>query len=290
MDVFFRSIAVIGLILTLPVAPVHAQEQEVPAVALIREDGILVPYAAYRDSTWALVERSDVQDIESSTWYFRKDAETTRVLSTGEVVEFGSGSLYRGQGLASSYEPEYEAPSYKYPGPKSGIALSWKFADTRFVSVDTSVHRSLLSEVKDSLAASIKDLTTRYPDRHGRAFARADSSSISISLRRTETKIEGIHIYHAAARREYYTKEGCGPMAKLRVWVIETEEGMHFENQEFGNSGCDGKMLPGTISPLTAFEFDERVYIAALIDPWEGVSKALYEVQGDTLEERISWY
>lgn len=291
------------LLLTTHFNLLFAQSKKDLTVAIVRADGIIVPYAHYNDSTWQRV--TDVYDLAGwdglATWYFTSPQNETEVLYAGTIVEFDLEGMNPGIGMISTLFPK-KVLGNSYPRPKVGAALTDNIPFAQFIPVDDSSEwKSLhsfvskaLSEQEGQFVANNLDLAE---EKNGIRSVNGipvnkdirEKTVLRLSISVTDSSLQGIQLYQFNASRKY--DNGCGPYPVLEGWIAKENGEYFFVNEPgeyFSLMWCSENKGKLYFDYYGAFEWEGSILIPTQVIPWEGEEHQLIEYRDRKMTFTIS--
>ncbi|HEX9660107.1 MAG TPA: hypothetical protein VGA18_07390 [Rhodothermales bacterium] len=248
----------------------RTRERPILAVATLRHDGILVPWAVFQDGTFVPIrEMWRVDHNAVPNWYLQTEGGNVVLVSTGAMLTFDATCQEYGSGLISSYKPGSYLNWHSCPPPRFGIGLSWDERYIQFAEVEGTERETLVKAMEDMLAEKV------------RSKLAIDASASSVDIDewgfrgfKTVERIDGAYLFLINGWEQ---EPFC---ASLEGWIIDRRGSQTFVETQFFSSDCDFKGS-ASITPTAAFQIDGRTFITAEIGGWESTANQIYELVGD---------
>ena len=259
-------------------------------VALLRQDGVLVPFAVSENNTWRNTTKKDLDYLEHErpVFYLYDDSQYIEVLQLGDNAH----PEWSGAGFETSYSRSTPHDESYYPAPNAGMALSWEgevvsFIGRQRLEGDTLIYDRLIVNTFREEEQAFIDQGERH-EVDGEAYSDGipirqslrDSLQLRYSYAITEQPINGIRLGSYSASRSYFYG-GCGVIAQVGGWFIEKDTGIEVIDSWFSTGDCDGKMLGSSASEYIAFASGGNVFVASELGYYEGQGYQLYQVHED---------
>lgn len=287
-----RFIFISLILFLIPIELIQAQRGDVHAIAILRVDGIIAPYAHYTNGEWESPEEFELERIarRQTDWHLHISPDSTLVLETGTPVIYDPRGQNRGHGMLSNYPVNSFGPNNRFPREKVGVVFNWDqkqahFRTPREESETQEIREAMewllakeeekeVERLRDSWESADRDFASGIPvDRAAR-----DSVEAGLRILRTGEKVGGSHIYYVSTFKGY-RYEGICSTPILNGWLIEIDGSLEFIKMGFSIGDCDGKMLPPFVNPRVAFEHNGHTLIAADVNYYEGEDYYLFEVK-----------
>jgi hypothetical protein len=260
-------------------------------VAVLREDGVLIPFARYHQGSWlnpwpkpdGYIESNTIADLKrpwfaqdqrpKNTWYSWSAKGGGKTLTASSVVQVDS-HCDQIWGLRSDFSNQ---TSSNY---LSNIGLA----------IDEKLHPEGLRE--DSEAADRNDLASFLAP----VFVKAESGELAKKVPAAKRKvgklnlsqlyrgpeIKGQYLYYVEATKEYPMpadpqSPDCKVTSLFSGWFSRVP-GKNFEllNHDVSTTDCEG-MGATHRSPLGIFHLDDRVFVVTSDSRWEVYSFSIFE-------------
>ena len=259
-------------------------------VAVIRNDGILLPYAAFSGGTWdspgpGWRHTGDEDDTSGpddpgkswfemigrtiTTWHAAASAGRSETLHVSGAVRI-QVDCTDNWGLRTDRKPVGKKSEAGWP---AGIALSGDAAAVamRDVAGDAGEARAFLELIRapfDESEAAAK-------------VAPAQQASIKLTgLYRSLGTVDGRAIYFVEAERDYtVTSPGgvCGPVTRFQAWMTRQGDAWRWLDRIVYLTDCDGKEA-NDVTPLGILSLDGRTYVFAVENGYEDTRYSVLEV------------
>jgi hypothetical protein len=270
-------------------------------VAVIRNDGILLPYAAFSDGTWDSPRpgwrhtgddgdttgpddagRSWFEMIGNTvtTWHAPASEAASETLHVSGAVRIQIDCTDN-WGLRTDRRPVGKTSEAGWP---AGIALSGDppAVAMRDVAGDAGEARNFLDLIRapfdESEAAERK---TRGDGQSLSNFAPGQPASIKLtSLYRSLGTVDGRAIYFVEAERDYTVASPggiCGPVTRFQAWITRQGDAWRWLDRIVYLTDCDGKEA-NDVTPLGILSLDGRTYVFAVENGYEDTRYSVLEV------------
>jgi hypothetical protein len=269
-------------------------------VSILREDGVLIPFAEYRDGNWYaprpkqeayvssensladLPEAWFVKDSEfSPTWYFWPSDGPPKVLNAGKIVK------------VVNHGPENWGLACDYPGKplqanehhkNIGIALD----------VEKKVESPL--ELTNSSPDSKRILNFIQPTSFPYDETRPKAELTLSNVYRNRYAIDGQYIYHFRAQKEYgktgsSSDPACNEIAILKGWILQNKQGeLKLLDNQIALTDCDMKIDFSFVRPLGILTVGDRAFIFTEDHGYEDESYSIFEMNGSGIKRVLNIY
>jgi hypothetical protein len=268
--------------------------------SILREDGVLIPFAEYREGKWSapwpkregygnaensladLPEAWFVKDGEfSATWYFWPSDGSPKVLQANKTVK------------VVNHGPENWGLACDYPGKplqanehhkNIGIALD----------VEKKVESPL--ELPNSSPDSKRILKFIQPASLPSDAARQKAELTLRNLYRNRSAIDSRYIYHFRAEKEY-RKTGsssdpdCNDISILKGWILQNQQDeLKLLDSQIALTDCDMKTDFPFVRPLGILTMGDRTFIFTEDHGYEDESYSIFELNGSSIKCVLNIY
>jgi hypothetical protein len=292
-------------------------------VAILRADGILIPFSLYENKKWTTpwpeakderkVELKSLNDIPNSwlgkkrsipqTWYLLPSKGSVSEIKVSRPIAYSTHCVGN-WGLLTDYPPKH----YRYsPYPKIGMALSSKNIAIPMTELrpTSSEKKELLSFVtgefiqlekeaisKRAQEEGILENRLRYEGHPVFETERNKTEIILGTVYRTYLAKNGQYIYYLEAKREYKKPETfddreCSGITFFKGFLKKENGNFSFLDRDLVITDCDWKYV-NTVIPFGIVEVDNKNVIVVQKNYYEAESYHVLELGSSNLREIIS--
>ncbi len=285
-----RRILVLVFSMMVNVGLSLAQSEGLTTVAILRTDGIILPFIVKSDTSWRPASEEDYQRIKlrGPLWYMLRTSGDSLAFNTGTPVIFeddlgglgtqtGKGFLVSPFGLAQKFDSHFlfDAPVAfeKWISSSDSVKADYSMWIHDRVTEEES---RILENEKLGLHYDSVTVVAGVPGIPADETLR-DSVEMKIDYLYSMENVPGIDqvIYLRASRRYPYY---CGSVVKLEGWLLK-KEGEYYDDTVFSLGDCDGKGLGDYITPVGSFINDGSLYIISFFHGHEWGEYMLFEVR-----------
>jgi hypothetical protein len=297
-------------------------------VSILRKDGILIPFAEYREGKWSaplpkregygssensladLPEAWFVKDNEfSTTWYFRQIDGPPQTLKAGQTVKvqnhcqenWGLSSDYPGKpveantvhhnlGMALDLENRIDNPfELTNSSPESKVVIS--FIQTAFDKAEAPMIREFNASINQVSVSNPSPHFTPYPSDDDRKKMKLDIRK----LYRYRSAIDNQYFYYFEVLKEYKKPLDshdpmCDKVSAYSGWMRQNNrEGPILLDSQLTLTDCDMKEIE-FIKPLGILTMGERTFIFTEDHAWESESYSIFEITGPSVKRVLKVY
>ena len=269
-------------------------------VAIVREDGVIVPFAEYRSDTWVLpgVELTNratpwfnTPEPAPTTWAF-PSIQSAGVIITTDATKvathcesyFGLASDYRGRAVPANTAHRNIGAAVSGAGQVEGpIALD--AADPAAAAILALV-RSRFDGAESAALSAEPVLTAGGAER-----ARVPLAFPKIL--RSRSRIEGRSLFFVEAARRYRehaprADPGCAPESVWQAWLSQDAAGViTFLHSAMTLTDCDHKNL-ARVTPFAIASIDGRWFIVGEELGYESERYVIFEIEPRAIVRRVA--
>jgi hypothetical protein len=296
--------------------------------SILREDGVLIPFAEYRDGKWSAPwpKREGYGDSENSLaelpeawfvkgnefsaiWYFRPTDGPPKTLKAGQTVKvqshcqenWGLSSDYPGKpvkantvhhnlGIALDLENRIDSPfELTNSSPESQSVISF---------IQTAFDKAEAPKIRE-INASINQVSVSNPSRHVTPYPSDDvRKKMKLDIRklyRCRSAIDKQYIYYFEVRKEYKKSldshdATCDYVSAYSGWMRQNNRaGPILLDSQMTLTDCDMKEIE-FIKPLGIMTMGERTFIFTEDHEWESESYSIFEISGPGVKRVLKVY
>lgn len=257
-------------------------------VSMLREDGVLVPFAQYNNEKWSgprsLADQAKPwfeRGSFPSTWYFWPSTDSPTVLKAIKVarVESHCQTIW---GIQSNLRrPPGEADRHD----NIGVALGVKQKVEAFTRLEAQARESAdLSLVMKS--SFEKAERARLPKTSPRRDA--GTPATLQKLYRSWARVNGQLIYYFEAAKQYAKRPGsadpsCKDVSFFQGWIVKQSDGrLVLMSSKLALTDCDMK-TERSAAPFGVIAIKDRTFLIAEEHGYEDESYIIFEIRGSTI-------
>ena len=304
-------------------APALAQtsRQETFTVGILRQDGVVAPFAQYANRKWTnpwhsrqpgdqADEPDTIADLPkpwfqsfvkpSSDWYFWSPTGEPTAVKTSKIVQVCS-HCQQVWGLFSDY-PNSKQPEKNACVRNVGAVLSKKKQARAMATITNSSvdWRQMLTflgpEFERAESAGITRIVSQqYRAQLPPAEERAGIPLSILNLYRTQLSDDGDVLFYFEASKEYSKPResndaGCNNISLLGGWVIRNAQGeLTLLDSQYSPTDCDMKE-GGLILPFAILQLHGKTFAIVEEDSYEGEAYIILEIQKKRVRRVLETY
>lgn len=257
-------------------------------VGMLREDGVLVPFARYNNERWSgpksLADQAKPWFERGSfpaTWYFWPSLDSPTVLKAIKVVRVENHC----QTIWAIQSNLPRPPGEVDRRDNIGVALDVKQKVESFMRLEGQARESadLSSLVKSSFE---KAEQARMPKTN--PWRDAWTPATLQKLYRSRARVNGQHIYYFEAEKQYENRPGsadpsCKDVSFFQGWIMRrSDERLILMSSSLALTDCDMKTERST-APFGVIAIKDRTFLIAEEHGYEDESYIIFEIRGSTI-------
>lgn len=294
-------------------------------VAILRADGILVPFSLYEDNKWTtpwspLHEESEYQlkwlgDTPNSwlgksravprKWYLASSKGNESEIMVSKPVRY-STHCEQNWGLLSNYAPKHAKYS---PYPKIGVTLNMRNIVTPMIktSQEAPEKNDLLSFISSEFIKLEREAVSKHAIEEGVSNNRlkytghptsdAERNGMNVTLMnlyRSNSMIRNQLIYYFEVKREYgepstFNDSGCPAISFFKGFLKKEKGKLTFLDKDLVITDCDWQQAT-TILPFGIINVDKKNLIVVQKNYYESEAYQLLELGSTNLRKVVTLY
>lgn len=257
-------------------------------VSMLREEGVLVPFAQYRNETWSgpksLADSAspwfERGGSLSTRWYFWPSPDSPTVLKATKAVR------------VESHCQTIWALQSNLPKPPVGVGHDDNIGVALNVNQKVENLIKLESETSESVDVSLlvnfafeKTERTRIPKPNP---SRVGTPATLQKLYRSRARVKGQHIYYFEAAKQYGSADPtCNDVSFFKGWILKQSNGSPvLVSSHLAFTDCDMKTERSTL-PFGVIVINDRTFLIAQEHGYEDESYVVFEIRGSRIRRLL---